>query len=293
MEALKAFLPLIFSGSLAALVLVVGLDATVDDLLFFLKHPRRLARAVVAICLVPPIVAGVMIGILPLHPISQAGIMLMAVAPVPPLVPGKGLKLGGRKAYVYGLYVTFAVLAVVLVPITVAILVHIYGKGVLIGPAPLARLVITTVLLPLAAGMAIHAIWPRLAAKAVPLLGKLSMALLVIACIPLFVGAWPAVQRVIGDGTVVAVLVIVAAALFAGHMLGGPNREDRAALAGAAATRHPGIALLIANGFQDKGVAAVVLLFMLVGVIAMLPYQLWVKRSAPQPMADAGSGLTL
>ena len=87
--------------------------------------------------------------------------------------------------------------------------------------------------------------------------------------------------KVVGDGTIIAIIIIVAVAALGGHLLGGPLREDRAALAVASATRHPGIALLIANAtFQDKRVSAVLIVFLLVSSVVLIPYQIWIKRSA-------------
>jgi BASS family bile acid:Na+ symporter len=278
---LKTLLPLAFSGSLAALVLAVGLDATLGDLLYLVRRPKRLIMAFIAISVIVPIAAVLVTALFPLRPISQAGIILMAVAPVPPLVPGKGLKAGASKAYTYGLYVTFALLAVIIVPITIAVMSRIYGTAVQVAPMTIARVVLATVLAPLAVGLVLRALFPKLAERAAPIISKLSLVLLVVACVPVVIVAWPAMGKAIGDGTIISIVIIVAAALAGGHLLGGPDREDRAALALAAATRHPGIAMLIANAsFQDKSVAAVVLLFLLVSIVVAIPYQIWLRRSS-------------
>jgi uncharacterized membrane protein len=53
------------------------------------------------------------------------------------------------------------------------------------------------------------------------------------------------------------------------------------ALATAAATRHPGIALMVANGYQpDKRVTAMVLLYVLVSLVVVTIYQQVLKRRA-------------
>jgi BASS family bile acid:Na+ symporter len=153
-------------------------------------------------------------------------------------------------------------------------------------PSTIARVVLATVLAPLAIGLAIKAFWPRLAERAAPLVSRLSMLLLVVICVPLVAGVWPAMAKAVGDGTVVSIAIIVAVAALGGHLLGGPLREERAALAMASATRHPGIALLIANStFQDKRVSAIVILFLLVSIVVLIPYQVWLRRSAPAAAA--------
>ncbi|MGH7358585.1 MAG: hypothetical protein ACREJR_07215, partial [Candidatus Rokuibacteriota bacterium] len=61
------------------------------------------------------------------------------------------------------------------------------------------------------------------------------------------------------------------------HWLGGPDPDDRTALAIASSIRHPGVALTIARlNFPEEPLApAAVLLFLLVSVIATLPYGAW------------------
>jgi BASS family bile acid:Na+ symporter len=71
----------------------------------------------------------------------------------------------------------------------------------------------------------------------------------------------------------------LAVGLAAGHLLGGPRPQDRAALAVTAATRHPGIALMIANvNNLDKAVVGAILGMLVMGLVVSTPYQIWVKR---------------
>jgi BASS family bile acid:Na+ symporter len=289
MHLLQVLLPLLIQGSLAALVLAVGLDATLDDVLYLIRRPALLARAFLAISIIVPVVAVLVIRALPISLPSKVGVILMALAPVPPFVPGKDLKLGGHKSYVYGLYVAFAVLAVIIVPATVAVLNHLYGASADVPMGKLAGTVVFSVLLPLVVGMLLHARWPAATSAAAVWVGRLAVILVAIVVIPLLVKAWPAMLAMTGDGTVLAIALIVAAGAAAGHMLGGPDLADRAALANSAATRHPGIALMIATSIgADKRVTAIVLLFVIVALVIMTIYQQVLKRLAhPKPGAAA------
>jgi len=75
-----------------------------------------------------------------------------------------------------------------------------------------------------------------------------------------------------------------------GHLLGGPEL-----LALATASRRPGVALLIAaENFPDqKPVAPALVLYVIVGAIASVPYTRWRRRSSrgrlPRPEADAAN----
>ncbi|HLO20313.1 MAG TPA: Na+-dependent transporter, partial [Sphingomicrobium sp.] len=55
--------------------------------------------------------------------------------------------------------------------------------------------------------------------------------------------------------------------------------ERRAALAQAAATRHPGIAAMVANRhFDDKRVLLAIILFLLTSIVVAAIYAKWVTR---------------
>jgi bile acid:Na+ symporter, BASS family len=83
--------------------------------------------------------------------------------------------------------------------------------------------------------------------------------------------------------------VFVLIGLAAGHLLGGPDPDDRTVLALSTATRHPGVAIAIANANFPGGKLAVaaVLLYVLVSAVVSIPYLNWIKR---RHAAAAGAG---
>jgi BASS family bile acid:Na+ symporter len=237
---------------------------------------------------IPPIVAGVLIALLPIDPVVKAGIMLMAVSPVPPLVPGKELGAGGRKNYAYGLYVAMALLTIISVPVVIAIVTTLYGRQDYVSIAQIAQTTFLGVLLPLAIGLAIRAMAPGFAGKTWSIVYKISMLLVVLAFLPVVIKVWPAVSQLVGNGTMAVMAVVTVVCMAAGHLLGGPELRDRATLAIASSVRHPGIAMSIAAiHFTDPRVSAAILLFMLVGLVVSIPYTIWVKRHRQPPSMAA------
>jgi bile acid:Na+ symporter, BASS family len=88
-----------------------------------------------------------------------------------------------------------------------------------------------------------------------------------------------AMLELLGDGTLLAIMVTVAVGIAAGSLLGRPNPANSTALAMAAGTRHPGIAALIVHAnFSDPRVMLTVLLFLLTGIVMTLAYLLWQKK---------------
>jgi BASS family bile acid:Na+ symporter len=273
---LRQVLQLFVLLSVAALIASAGMNATRDDLLYLIRRPRLLGRAVLSVNIVTPLLAMALTALFPLPPAVRAGILVMSVSPVPPVVPTKGLQLGCSKGYTYGLFVALALLSVVIVPITVWLVGEYYRRDLHISAATVARTILLTVVLPLAAGLSVQHFARAFAERASPHLARISTALLILLILPLVVTAWPHLMVLVGNGAVLAIAGVALGALVAGHLLGGPASEDRAALALTSALRHPGIAMLIVNeNFDNKQIAAAVLLFLLVSVIVVTGYQAW------------------
>jgi predicted Na+-dependent transporter len=92
--------------------------------------------------------------------------------------------------------------------------------------------------------------------------------------------AAPHILALIGSGTLIAFATFMLVGLAVGHWLGGPEAEDRTALAYSSASRHPGIAIAMAHAnFPQQTLAmAAVLLYLLINTAVSLLYHVWTKR---------------
>lgn len=281
MDLVKQLLPFVIAGSLGALIVAVGLQATLDDLLYLFRRPILLVKAIVSVNVLVPLAAVIIVSFLPLEPAVKAAIILMSISPVPPLVPGGALKAGAERSYLFGLYFALVAVSLVLVPATVAVLGKVYAAEVSLPMSALLRTVVLGVLAPLAIGLAVRRFAPAFAERAAAPLRTAAMVLLALVVLPIVIKLWPTLISFVGNGTLFAMIAICLAALTAGHLLGGPELPNRAALAISSATRHPGIALMIAGiNFDDKAITAAIILFVLTQVATAIPYKLWVKRQA-------------
>ena len=236
-------------------------------------------RAIVAVNVVVPLAAILIVLVLPIEQPVKQGIVIMAVSPLAPLIPGRLLKAGAHPSVAVGFYFWLLVLAVVIVPASVALLGALTATNIFLPVGKIAWLVLASVLAPLMGGMVIASLLPRQApklAKIAGLLGNLMLLLFVAAILYLAGG------KIVGlaqDGTLLACIVTVMAALAGGHLLGGPEPRNRMALGIAAATRHPGIAVMIAgSALDDRRVTLAVLLFLFVSVIVSAIYQTWAMK---------------
>jgi len=278
---LQALIPIVLTLSLAGLVFAVGLNSSRGDLVHLLHRPAQLTRAILAVIVIPPLAAGLLIAFTPLEPVVKAAIFVMAVSPVPPMVPGKELSAGARKEYAYGVYVAMALITVISVPAALAIASETFEHKLFLPLAALAKTVIGGVIFPLLLGWAVRRYAPATASRVWRLVYRISMALVLLAFVPIAVKIWPAAMELIGNGAVVSMALISIIALLGGHFLGGPDPRDRITLAIASSVRHRGLALAIAGAsFRDPRVSAGILLFLLVGLIVGIPYLRWTKHSA-------------
>jgi len=269
---------LALTASILLLVVALGLRATFGDAtaLFreFLRPPNRLLRALLAMYVIVPLVAVVVARLFDLSLPVRVAILAMAVAPIPPILPGKQLKFGGSSDFVFGLLVAVSFAAIVMVPLSVNVLGRLFGAEAVFGPDEVARLIGTTILVPLVVGMTVRHLAPGVAQQLAPWASRLGNVLLLAVLVPVLIKAWPAVISQIGNGAILAIGAVVAAAIVAGHVLGGADADDRSTLAIASAMRHPGVALAIAtlNVPEEPRIPAAILLYVLVAAVATTIY---------------------
>jgi BASS family bile acid:Na+ symporter len=276
---LKHLIVLALQISIVSSVFSFGLRATVHELLYLWRRPGLLLRSVLAVLIVMPIVAVVLTRLFDLRNTVEIALVALAISPMPPLLPRKEAKAGGRQPYALGLMATMAALAVVVDPLLVQLLSWYYGRPLGIAPGVIGRIVLMTVVLPLSAGVVIRAWRPGLAERLAGWFGRAGTLLLALAALALLAGAWPVLWAAVGDGTILAMVAFVAIGLLIGHLLGGPEPDHSVVLALSTASRHPAIALSIASAnFPDERFGGTILLYLIVGALVGIPYLAWCRK---------------
>jgi bile acid:Na+ symporter, BASS family len=281
MEALAHSLPILLNLGIAGIVFALGLNAQPADVAYLWRQPGLLLRSLVAMDVAAPVAAVLLVLALEPPRAVAIGMLAMAVAPGAPFSPQKQIKLGGRLPYVYSLIVTVAILAVVTIPLTLEILRALFSaeREAWVTPGQVAKVVLRGIVLPLGLGMGVRrALPPGLTASLAKPISLLANLLIGAIALLILVKAFPAMMG-LGGRAYAAMALLTLIVLACGHLLGGPNPEDRAALALASSLRHPGLAMLIAKvNFPGEPVAAVVLSYVLVCSLASIPYTVWQKR---------------
>jgi BASS family bile acid:Na+ symporter len=278
---LAALIPLLVKVSIGLMVFGFGLHLSPRDLTLLFRKPGLILRSLLSVSVVMPLVAAALVTIFDLHPAVKVALVALSLSPVPPLRPTVGLKAGGGASYVFSLLVTAAVLAVVFVPVGVELFGMAFGRPAQMSPVAVAQVVLISVLAPLGAGILIRRVASALAERIAKPVSLLATGMLAAALIPILITAMPAAISLIGDGTLAAIVGFIVVGLTTGHLLGGPEQNDRTVLAIFTASRHPGVALAIgiANAPGEKRVLATVLLYFIMNLIIAIPYMAWRRRT--------------
>lgn len=279
--SLATLFPLLIKISITLSVFAIGLKASFSDATYLFRKPALLARALLSMNVIMPLFALILGMTLALNAPVRIALVALSVSPIPPIFPNKALKAGGEENYTIGLLVATAVLSIVFIPLTMEIFERVSGYTLQMRASEVAILVLTSVLLPLIAGMAVRVLWPVFAERRAKLIGFVATLALVLLCLPLLFTSVRAILTLVGDGTLFALAAFAILAITAGHFLGGPDPEDRPVLALATSSRHPAVALAIAqiNFPGQKLAGAVILVYLVLSAILAAPYLKWNKRT--------------
>ncbi len=267
------------TGSLVALVFALGLKAADGDLLYLIRRPGKLVRSILAMNVIMLILATSVALLFPLALEVKIALIALAASPVPPILPGKQTKAGGTQSYALSLLVVASIAAIALAPISIEIVGRIFHGDYHLPVARVLPPVLVTVIAPLVLGVVVRKLLPALAARLADPISLLALILLLVAALPVVITSGMTFWTLVGDGVVVVLVLFTVVGLAVGHLLGGPEPDDRTVLALATGTRHPGVAMAIAGlNFPDvKAALAVMLWHLVIGGLVSIPYVRWRK----------------
>ncbi len=283
----EALMTVAAAATVFSVMFVVGLRIPFGEFRWVWDHPGLIARGLFAVLVAVPVVAIVVTRALDLPRAADIGIVLMAIAPGAPVALRRSLGAGGHRSFAPALQILVAMLAVVSMPLSIALLNHVYAGHASIDPLDLARQVFTAQLLPLGLGMLIRSLAPAFAGRIEPTLSRVASAMLIALVVLAVVDIAQVVARA-GPRVAIAIVIVTALAVGVGHLLGGPDPATRTAVAITSAARNPGLALLVAAlNRAPPEITATILAYLLVSAATLIPYVAWRRRAAPPPAPDA------
>lgn len=278
------YLMIFVSVTIFTLMLTIGINHSWSELTSLWKERLALLRALIAAIVLVPVVAFVLLKIFNLAPVVATAIALLAAAPGAPLTTKRAKMAGADENHIASLQLMLALVAIVVTPVIIYIFDRAFPLSISrASPFEVASQVARVTFLPVVVGLLLRGFLPNLVSaikKPLGILADILFLLLVIALIVLLV-VTPALrdQLLIGWPAVAAIVILAAAAVAVGHLLGGPQKERRAGVAIACLARNIGLVIFVAglsNGVQ--AILPTVLVYMFLGFGIQILYAVWIKK---------------
>lgn len=244
-------------------MLSMGLSLTVSRIIQPLRNARVVILALLANFVLVPLLAYLILLLIPLEHSLQVGLIVLSTAAGAPFLPKLVQGAKGNVATGVGLMVLLMVGTVIYMPIVLPMLVD----SVQVRPWDIAESLIVLMLVPLAIGLLIRSHSPDAAPQWRPVLNNVAgLALLVLMVIGLGLNI-PKILNIIGTGGILALLLFILGSFVIGFLLGGRDPRERRVMGLGTAQRNVAAAIVVtAQNFSGTDTLS----FVLVGAILLL-----------------------
>src|SRR5512134_2932288 len=190
------WLAVLIAASVFSVMFSLGLMLGREQIAAARQRSGVLAMALFAVLVPVPLLAVLLVTLADIRGVVAAGILLMAISPGAPIAIRRAIDAGGEPAFAPALHLVIVALAVVTVPVSLAVLSAVFHKEFAISPLDVARQVFFAQLLPLGLGASLRAFRPAMAARlAGPLARATNLALIPLMAILVAI-LWPLLAEV-------------------------------------------------------------------------------------------------
>ena len=284
-------------GTLGVLIFIItsmlgmGFSLTIPQIMAPLKNRRLVVMSLVANFVLVPVLALVIVRIIPLSEGLQIGLILVGFAAGAPFLPKLVQVAKGDMAFTAGLMVLLMVVTIAYLPIVLPFVL----TGVQVNPWEIARSLILLMLIPLAIALFIRARYADVAKGLIPTMSMAANLSLAAMFIGYFVGYWDVTFGVLGTGGILVAILLVVGAVVVGYLLGGKNPDIKKVLALGTGQRNLAAAFAIASSnfasspevvleVMDVAVVGLIILMLIAGELG--------RRSAPGAGKSVGASKT-
>jgi BASS family bile acid:Na+ symporter len=269
-------LMILLKVSIGVLIVCVGAGTSFSELTYVWRRPALLIRSLAAMYVLVPLVAFGLMLIMPIERGVKAAMLALAVSAGAPLLP-KRLKTLHSGQYIFSLLITSSLVAIVAVPIWTELLSAYFDVEVKLSVRTVVTDVAKTILLPLLIGMGLRFVFPVSSERLSNRVMMVAWVVLAVSGIFMIVVHREHLAGLSWQG-VFSFVALMIAALFIGQILGGPDADERTALAIACAMRHVGIALIVATEFVGVRTLVLVVAYFVTAFIVSSIYLRWRRR---------------
>jgi predicted Na+-dependent transporter len=267
-------------------MLAMGLSLTLPMILQPLKNLRLVLLALLANFVLVPLLAYLILLVIPLEQSLSVGLIVLATAAGAPFLPKLVQGAKGNVALGVGLMVLLMVVTIIYMPLVLPLLL----PGVSVNPWDIAKSLIVLMLVPLAIGLLVKSHSPDAAAQYQPLMAKASsLAILVLLVVGLGLNV-SNILDLIGTGGLVALLLFIVGSLLIGMLLGGREPGVRSVMGLGTAQRNVSAALVVtAQNFSSGDTLPFVLVGAILLLLVLLPTAKRLGARSPGGAATATS----
>jgi len=249
-------------------MLAMGLNLTVAQIIDPLKKIKTVIIALVLNFVLVPLLAYVILLIIPLEQGLATGLILLATAAGAPFLPKLAQAAKGDVAFSVGLMTLLMLVTIIYMPFILPILL----SGVEVDALAIAKSLIFLMLIPLAVGLFIKARYEPTAESLQPHMAQTSTVALVLLMVSGLLVNFEAIISTIGTGAVVAIFLFLFGAFLMGYFLAGRNGRLRSVMGLGTAQRNVSAALVVAgqNFSDDPNVTVMILVAALLGLVVLM-----------------------
>jgi bile acid:Na+ symporter, BASS family len=259
--------------TLFSLMLSLGVTLRLEQILLLWQRPGLLNRSILAIVVVIPMLVALVVFSFQLPQEVEVGLVLTAIAPGTSLT--FCLPQPRAASYAIALQATVSLLAVITVPLTIAILQEFFPPEAQISPLTVVQQLAVAQFLPLMIGMTVRYCWSDFADNLETLIGRAANVLLCILILWVLAQHLTAVLQ-IGLFSLIVIGILAMLSLWIGHFLGGRESSTRITLATTTATHSAALALFIAIlNLPHLSVLPAISAYVLVSGALTLAYLTW------------------
>lgn len=267
---------LLLKLSVVALLLAIGMLTSKKEVTYLWRRPRLLLRSLLAMYVLVPLAAILFVSILPLADGLKLAVFVLAISAGAPLLPKKLMGMGADE-YVLSLVITASILAIFTVPAWSAALAPLFGRESHLAPVEVAMLIAKSFLLPLAIGMLVRRFFPNQSESLADNILTVAGLVLSVSAILLLATNWQLLVKA-GWPALLALAGLTLISLIIGHLMGGEEPGERTALAVSCATRHLGLAILVAAAVPGPKTAVFVAAYIVASAVVAIPYLKWQNK---------------
>lgn len=255
-------------------MLSVGFDHTVRQVIGPLRNVGGVIRALLANFVLVPLLALLVLRVLPLPEPHAIGIFLIATAAGAPFL----IKLAEAAGSDVALSATLLVLLLPATIIYMPLVVPLALPDAAVSASSIATPLVITMLLPLGAGLLVRHFFEDAATLLQPLTAKVSTLALVVLLLATILANLRGILAVVLTTSILAALIVIGGAFVIGYALGF-DRESREVLGLGTSQRNIAAATVVATqAVEHTDTVIMVIVASLAGFAILFPVAAWLRK---------------